>query len=50
MTDNFMTSDLNIIFLILSFLPAETLIRVQAVCSAWARLISDPSFIITNVI
>ncbi|KAF3328915.1 hypothetical protein FCM35_KLT05993 [Carex littledalei] len=37
MAESLLSSNFNIIFLILSLLPTETLLRVQTVCCAWAH-------------
>ncbi|KAF3341263.1 F-box protein [Carex littledalei] len=48
MAERLLSSNFDIIFLILSLLPTETLLRVQTVCRTWAQVISDPVFIRTH--
>ncbi|XP_078153640.1 uncharacterized protein LOC144548795 [Carex rostrata] len=45
MADSFLSSNFDLIFMILSLLPTETLLWVQTVCRTWARVISDPGFV-----
>ncbi|KAF3339882.1 F-box protein [Carex littledalei] len=45
MAESLLNSNFDIIFMILSLLPTETLLQVQTVCRAWAWVISDPDFV-----
>ncbi|KAJ1697077.1 hypothetical protein LUZ63_005589 [Rhynchospora breviuscula] len=44
MAESLLVSNSDILFMILSLLPVEVLLRVKSVCRAWARVISDPAF------
>ncbi|KAJ4762453.1 F-box protein [Rhynchospora pubera] len=44
MAESLLVSNPDILFMILSLLPAEALLRVKSVCRSWARVISDPAF------
>ncbi|KAJ4791116.1 F-box protein [Rhynchospora pubera] len=45
MAESLLVSNSDILFMILSLLPAEALLRVKSVCRAWAEVISDPAFV-----